>query len=91
MKEELTLIERNHAPKEKSLNQLKASLEAMHTTKEGLENELNQVSCYSVISAYLDNIENIFSILTIIIKNVSSYASHQKLRLYVTVVQIFSA
>ena len=43
MKEELSLIERNHQPKERSLNQLKSSLEAMQTTKEGLENELNQV------------------------------------------------
>ena len=43
MKEELSLIERNHTPKERSLNQLKSSLEAMQTTKEGLENELNQV------------------------------------------------
>ena len=34
MKEELTLIERNHTPKDRSLNQLKASLEAMQTTKE---------------------------------------------------------
>ena len=42
MKEELTLIDRNHGPKDRSLNQLKASLEAMQTTKEGLENELNQ-------------------------------------------------
>merc|ERR1719150_2884482 len=42
MKEELNLIERNQAPKERSLMQLKASLEAMQTTKDGLENELNQ-------------------------------------------------
>merc|ERR1712200_128292 len=42
MKEELQLIERNHAPKDRSLNALKASLEAMQTTKEGLESELNQ-------------------------------------------------
>merc|ERR1719412_864813 len=42
MKEELNLIERNQAPKERSLMQLKASLEAMQTTKEGLENELDQ-------------------------------------------------
>merc|ERR1719167_1555899 len=42
MKEELSLIDRNQAPKERSLMQLKASLEAMQTTKEGLENELNQ-------------------------------------------------
>ena len=33
---------RNHQPKERSLNQLRSSLEAMQTTKEGLENELNQ-------------------------------------------------
>merc|ERR1719412_1831489 len=42
MKEELNLIDRNQVPKERSLIQLKASLEAMQTTKEGLENELNQ-------------------------------------------------
>lgn len=42
MKEELNLIDRNHQPKERSLNQLRSSLEAMQTTKEGLENELNQ-------------------------------------------------
>merc|ERR1719430_1359211 len=42
MKEELNLIERNHAPKERSLIQLRASLEAMQTTKEGLESEQNQ-------------------------------------------------
>jgi hypothetical protein len=29
-------------PKERSLNQLKASLESMQTSKEGLESELNQ-------------------------------------------------
>ena len=33
---------RNHQPKERSLNQLRSSLEAMQTTKEGLENEHNQ-------------------------------------------------
>lgn len=42
MKEELNAIERNHNPKERSLTQLKASLEAMQTTKDGLEAELNQ-------------------------------------------------
>jgi len=42
MKEELNLIDRNHAPKERSLIQLRASLEAMQTTKEGLESEQNQ-------------------------------------------------
>ena len=42
MKEELSLIDRNHGGKERSLIQLKASLEAMQTTKEGLESELNQ-------------------------------------------------
>merc|ERR1712241_1141072 len=41
-KEELNGIERNQVPKERSLNQLKASLEAMQTTMEGLESELNQ-------------------------------------------------
>jgi len=42
MKEELNGIERNHHPKERSLQQLKASLESMQTSKEGLESELNQ-------------------------------------------------
>merc|ERR1719481_2164273 len=42
MKEELNLIQKNHQPKERSLAQLRSSLEAMITTKEGLENELNQ-------------------------------------------------
>merc|ERR1712066_122535 len=42
MKEELNNIERNQVPKERSLNQLKASLESMQTSKEGLEAELNQ-------------------------------------------------
>merc|ERR1712241_694415 len=42
MKEELNGIERNHQPKERSLTQLKSSLEAMQTTKEGLESEQNQ-------------------------------------------------
>ena len=42
MKEELSMIDKNQAPKERSLMQLKASLEAMQTTKEGLENEVNQ-------------------------------------------------
>merc|ERR1719228_1403322 len=42
MKEELNLIDRNQIPKERSLTQLRASLEAMQTTMEGLENELNQ-------------------------------------------------
>jgi structural maintenance of chromosome 3 (chondroitin sulfate proteoglycan 6) len=42
MKEELTRIERFKNPKERSLAQCKASLEAMHSTKEGLESELHQ-------------------------------------------------
>ncbi|CAB4066483.1 unnamed protein product [Lepeophtheirus salmonis] len=42
MKEELNGIERNLHPKDRSLTQLKSSLEAMQTTKEGLEAELNQ-------------------------------------------------
>jgi structural maintenance of chromosome 3 (chondroitin sulfate proteoglycan 6) len=42
MKEELTRIERFRNPKERSLAQCKASLEAMHSTKEGLESELHQ-------------------------------------------------
>ncbi|KAF4526025.1 hypothetical protein B566_EDAN000818 [Ephemera danica] len=42
MKEELTAIERSRGPKERSLVQLKSSLEAMQTTKEGLDAELHQ-------------------------------------------------
>lgn len=42
MKEELTRIERFRNPKERSLAQCKASLEAMNSTKEGLESELHQ-------------------------------------------------
>merc|ERR1712061_214422 len=42
MKEELNGIERNQVPRERSLNQLKASLESMQTSKEGLDAELNQ-------------------------------------------------
>jgi structural maintenance of chromosome 3 (chondroitin sulfate proteoglycan 6) len=38
----LFILFRNHQPKDRSLNQLRSSLEAMQTTKEGLENELNQ-------------------------------------------------
>ena len=42
MKEELNGLERNQNPKERSLTQLKASLESMQTSKEGLESEVNQ-------------------------------------------------
>lgn len=42
MKEELTRIERFKNPKERSLAQCKANLEAMSSTKEGLESELHQ-------------------------------------------------
>ncbi|XP_017783970.1 PREDICTED: structural maintenance of chromosomes protein 3-like [Nicrophorus vespilloides] len=42
MKEELASIERFRAPKERSLTQCKSNLEAMQTTKEGLESELHQ-------------------------------------------------
>ncbi|KAL7632507.1 UNVERIFIED_CONTAM: hypothetical protein RMT77_017170 [Armadillidium vulgare] len=42
MKEELGSIERNKPSKERSLSQLKANLEAMMATKEGLESELHQ-------------------------------------------------
>lgn len=42
MKEELTRIDRFRNPKEKSLAQCKANLEAMNSTKDGLENELHQ-------------------------------------------------
>ncbi|XP_068213135.1 structural maintenance of chromosomes protein 3 isoform X2 [Palaemon carinicauda] len=42
MKEELSSLERTKQPKERSLSQLKANLEAMMATKEGLESELHQ-------------------------------------------------
>lgn len=42
MKEELVRIDRFRTPKERSLAQCKANLEAMHSTKEGLESELHQ-------------------------------------------------
>lgn len=42
MKEELQGIERYKNPKERSLTQCTSSLEAIKTTKEGLENELHQ-------------------------------------------------
>ncbi|XP_062536383.1 structural maintenance of chromosomes protein 3 [Armigeres subalbatus] len=42
MKDELTRIERFRNPKERSLAQCKANLEAMNSTKDGLENELHQ-------------------------------------------------
>merc|ERR1719244_1426672 len=42
MKEELGELERTKNPKERSLSQLKANLEAMMATKEGLESELHQ-------------------------------------------------
>lgn len=41
-KEELAAIERYHTPKERSLQQCNSNLEAMQTTKEGLESELHQ-------------------------------------------------
>lgn len=43
MKEELSSIERFRTPKERSLAQCNSNLEAMQTTKEGLESELHQV------------------------------------------------
>lgn len=42
MKEELSRIERFRGPKERLITQCKANLEALNSTKEGLENELNQ-------------------------------------------------
>lgn len=42
MKEELMRIEKYRNPKERSVAQCKASLEAMNSTKEGLESELHQ-------------------------------------------------
>jgi structural maintenance of chromosome 3 (chondroitin sulfate proteoglycan 6) len=43
MKEELLGIERYQGPKERSLAQASSNLEAMLTTKDGLEAELHQV------------------------------------------------
>lgn len=43
MKEELASIERFRGPKERSLAQCSSNLQAMKTTKEGLESELHQV------------------------------------------------
>lgn len=43
MKEELLGIERYQGPKERSLAQASSNLEAMQTTKDGLEAELHQV------------------------------------------------
>ncbi|XP_055593678.1 structural maintenance of chromosomes protein 3 isoform X2 [Uranotaenia lowii] len=42
MKDELSRIERFRSPKERSLAQCKSNLEAMNSTKDGLENELHQ-------------------------------------------------
>ncbi|XP_045472286.1 structural maintenance of chromosomes protein 3 [Harmonia axyridis] len=42
MREELSNIERFRGPKERSLAQCKSNLEAMQSTKEGLESELHQ-------------------------------------------------
>lgn len=44
MKEELASIERYRTPKERSLAQCVSNLEAMQSTKQGLESELHQVS-----------------------------------------------
>lgn len=43
MKEELVGIERYRANKERLLNQASSNLEAMETTRSGLESELHQV------------------------------------------------
>ncbi|CAG0882056.1 unnamed protein product [Darwinula stevensoni] len=43
MREELSNIDRSKQPRERSLSQLKENLEAMETTKMGLESELHQV------------------------------------------------
>jgi hypothetical protein len=52
MKEELAGIERYRGPKERSLDQYASSLEAMQTTKEGLESELHQVwHLYTIIKS----------------------------------------
>lgn len=56
MKEELSSIERFRAPKERSLAQCNSNLEAMQTTKEGLEAELNQVSNCFLFNRKLQNV-----------------------------------
>lgn len=50
MKEELLGIERYHGPKERSLAQASSNLEAMQTTKSGLEAELHQVSNFAFVA-----------------------------------------
>ena len=58
-KEELNNIERNHGPKERSLNALKASLESMQTSKEGLEAELNQELLATLSSNDQNEVDNL--------------------------------
>lgn len=49
MKEELLGIERYQGPKERSLAQASSNLEAMQTTKDGLEAELHQVNYFLIL------------------------------------------
>ena len=58
-KEELNNIERNHGPKERSLNALRASLESMQTSKEGLEAELNQELLATLSSNDQNEVDNL--------------------------------
>lgn len=51
MKEELQGIERYRTPKERSLAQCSSNLEAMQTTRSGLESELHQVLVTNLIQA----------------------------------------
>ncbi|XP_065334483.1 structural maintenance of chromosomes protein 3 [Cloeon dipterum] len=58
-KEELSAIERSRGPKERSLAQLKSSLEGMQTTKEGLENELHQELMTTLSSSDQNVVDNL--------------------------------
>ena len=58
-KEELNNIDRNHGPKERSLNALRASLESMQTSKEGLEAELNQELLATLSSNDQNEVDNL--------------------------------
>jgi structural maintenance of chromosome 3 (chondroitin sulfate proteoglycan 6) len=59
MKEELNGIDRSQSPKERSLNALKASLESMQTSKEGLEAELNQELLATLSSRDQDEVDSL--------------------------------
>ena len=58
-KEELNNIDRNHGSKERSLNALRASLESMQTSKEGLEAELNQELLATLSSNDQNEVDNL--------------------------------